>query len=145
VAEDPDKLPDNHPVLLALKKANKEAETFRKRLAAAEEASQTEAERAVAAAKAEGFAEAMSSAVSQASTSTVCSPISMAGNVPCISARWAARAARVEATSEDLAVRMFILDSSGAASSPPHTPKILSLLVLVKRRDKNISGNHPQR
>lgn len=62
VAEDPDKLPDNHPVLLALKKANKEAERSRARLAAAEEASQTEAERAVAAAKAEGFAEAMSSA-----------------------------------------------------------------------------------
>lgn len=62
VGEDPNKLPDDHPVLAALKKANKEAETFRRKLAAVEEASQTEAERAVAAAKAEGFAEAMESA-----------------------------------------------------------------------------------
>lgn len=58
--DDPNRLPDDHPVLAALKKANKEAETFRKKLAAVEEASQTETEKAINAAKAEGRAEVMS-------------------------------------------------------------------------------------
>lgn len=60
VVDDPNRLPEDHPVLAALKKANKEAETARKKLAAVEEASQTETEKAINAAKAEGHAEAMS-------------------------------------------------------------------------------------
>lgn len=64
-----DKLPDDHPAVVALRKANKEAERYRKEAADAakraqklEEQNQTEAEKAIAAAKAEGAAEASTTA-----------------------------------------------------------------------------------